>query len=74
MGRPELRSLDDEGLPLPSPARGKTSRWLLQVLVKGEKFQVTQPSRMRRPPWPTGAAAVALHERVIRAVQRAWAY
>ncbi len=37
MGRPELRSLDDEGLPLPPPARSKASRWLLQVLVYSEK-------------------------------------
>lgn len=37
MGRPEPRSVDDEGLPLPPPARGKISRWLLQVMVYGEK-------------------------------------
>ena len=33
--------------------------------------QVTQPSSVRQPPWPTSAAAIALHERVIPAVQRA---
>ena len=37
MGRLEPRSLDDEGLPLPPPAEGKASRWLLQVLVQTEK-------------------------------------
>jgi uncharacterized membrane protein (DUF373 family) len=37
MGRPEPRSVDDEGLPLPPPAQGKISRWLLQVMVYGEK-------------------------------------
>ncbi len=38
MGRPEPRSVDDEGLPLPPPARGKAARWLLEVMVYGEKI------------------------------------
>ena len=33
--------------------------------------QVTQPSSVRRRPWPTSAAAIALHERAIPTAQRA---
>jgi uncharacterized membrane protein (DUF373 family) len=36
MERPEPRKLDDEGLPLPPPAKGKASRWLLRILERGE--------------------------------------
>lgn len=36
-GQPELRSLDDEGLPLPPPVRSAVSRWLMRGLVFGEK-------------------------------------
>jgi hypothetical protein len=32
MGGPELRSLDDEGLPIPPPVHGKASRAVLPVL------------------------------------------
>jgi uncharacterized membrane protein (DUF373 family) len=38
MGLPGPRSVDDEGLPLPPPARGKASHWLLRVLVNSEKI------------------------------------
>jgi len=36
-GQPELRSLDDEGLPLPPRVRSAVSRWLMRGLVFGEK-------------------------------------
>ena len=36
MERPERRKLDDEGLPLPPPAKGKAARWLLMILERGE--------------------------------------
>lgn len=36
MERPERRKLDDEGLPLPPPAKGKASGWLLRILERGE--------------------------------------
>src|ERR1700722_5429687 len=36
MERPEPRKLDDEGLPLPPPAKGKASGWLLRILERGE--------------------------------------
>jgi uncharacterized membrane protein (DUF373 family) len=36
--RPELQSVDDEGLPLPPPAEGKAARLLLRVLVNSEKI------------------------------------
>ena len=36
MERPEPRKLDDEGLPLPPPAKGKASRWLLRIMERGE--------------------------------------
>jgi uncharacterized membrane protein (DUF373 family) len=38
MARPEPRSVDDEGLPLPPPAESKASRWLLKALVQSEKI------------------------------------
>jgi uncharacterized membrane protein (DUF373 family) len=38
MGGPELRSLDDEGLPIPPPVHGKASRALLRLLVQCEKI------------------------------------
>jgi uncharacterized membrane protein (DUF373 family) len=36
MERPEPRKLDDEGLPLPPPAQGEVSRWLLRIMERGE--------------------------------------
>lgn len=36
--RPELQSVDDEGLPLPPPTAGKAARLLLRVLVNSEKI------------------------------------
>ena len=36
--RPELRSVDDEGLPRPPPVHGKLSRWLLHGLVQAESI------------------------------------
>ena len=35
-GRPEPRSVDDEGLPRPPPVHGKLSRWLLHGLAQAE--------------------------------------
>jgi uncharacterized membrane protein (DUF373 family) len=37
MEAPRPRTVDDEGLPLPPPARGKASRWLLKAMVQAEK-------------------------------------
>ena len=37
MEAPLQRTVDDEGLPLPPPARGKASRWLLKTMVQAEK-------------------------------------
>lgn len=36
MTGPQPRSVDDEGLPLPPPVRGRASRWLIRILVRGE--------------------------------------
>ncbi|HWG64354.1 MAG TPA: phosphate-starvation-inducible PsiE family protein [Streptosporangiaceae bacterium] len=37
MARLEHQSLDDEGLPLPPPARGRAARLLIQVLTYSER-------------------------------------
>jgi len=36
MERPVRPKLDDEGLPLPPPAKGRVSRWLLRMLERAE--------------------------------------
>jgi uncharacterized membrane protein (DUF373 family) len=36
MDEPEPNSVDDEGLPRPSPVRGRAAYWMLRLLVKGE--------------------------------------
>lgn len=36
MTGPQPRSVDDEGLPLPPPVRGRAARWLIRILVRGE--------------------------------------
>lgn len=36
MDEPGPNSVDDEGLPRPAAVRGKTSHWLLRLLVRGE--------------------------------------
>lgn len=37
MESPLPRTVDDEGLPLPPPARGKVARWLLKIMVQAEE-------------------------------------
>jgi uncharacterized membrane protein (DUF373 family) len=36
MERPEGRKVDDEGLPLPPPAKGQIARWVLTIMERGE--------------------------------------
>ena len=36
MERPEPWKVDDEGLPLPPPAKEKASRWLLRIMERSE--------------------------------------
>ena len=56
MGRPELRSLDDEGLPLPPPAPGKQCRCRIYRPCRSETRDTLRTSRRADHARPRSAA------------------